>query len=59
MTLHFAFPWQLVVQPLFGHVTLHVLLPVQSTIEPVSTVRSHVLLPSQVTLLFVPVDNVH
>jgi hypothetical protein len=59
MTLHVALPLQLVVQPLFGHVTLHVLLPVQSTVEPVSTFRSHVLFPSQVTVLVVPVDKVH
>jgi hypothetical protein len=36
-----------------------VLLPVQLTVEPVSTVRLHVLLPSHVTVLFVPVDSVH
>jgi hypothetical protein len=35
-----------------------VLLPVQETVEPVSTVTLQVLPPPHVTVLLVPVDNV-
>ena len=37
---------------------MHVLLPVQLKVEPVSTVISHVLPPSHVTLLFAPAESV-
>jgi hypothetical protein len=52
-------PVQSAVQPPFGHVTLHVLLPPHETVDPVSTVTLHVLPPAHVTLLFVPAETVH
>jgi hypothetical protein len=57
--VHPVLPWQSAVQPPFGQLMLQVLLPVQETVEPVSTVTVHLLPPPQVTLLFVPVESVH
>jgi hypothetical protein len=58
-TVQSAFPVQSALQPPFGQSIVHVLSPVQDTLEPVSTFTLHVLPPPQVTLLFVPVESVH
>jgi hypothetical protein len=57
-TVHPALPWQSAVQPPFGQLIVHVLLPVQPTVDPVSTVTLQVLPPPHVTVLFVPVETV-
>ena len=54
-----ALPPHSALHPPFGHLIVHVLLPVQSSVEPVSSVTVHVLPPPQSTVLFVPVESVH
>ena len=56
--VHAALPLQSAVHAPFGQWTVHVALPPHETVEPVSTVTSHVLPPSHVTLLLVPVEIV-
>ena len=38
---------------------VHELLPVQASVEPVSSVTVQLLPPPHVTVLFVPVESVH
>ena len=56
--MHAALPVQSAVQPPFGQWIVHELLPPHETVEPVSTVTSHVLPPAQLTVLFTPVESV-
>jgi hypothetical protein len=56
--VHPELPAQSPVQPPFGQLIVQLLLPVHATVEPVSTVTSHVLPPPHVTVLLVPVDTV-
>jgi hypothetical protein len=58
-TVQPAEPVQSAVHPPFGHWIVHVLLPVQLTVEPVSTLTVHVLPPAQLTVLFVPASRSH
>lgn len=51
-------PAQLAVQPPCGQSIMHVLWPVQSTLDPEPTVTWHVLPPPHVSVLFVPVVTV-
>ena len=53
-----ALPLQSMVQPPLGQSTMQALLPVQDTVDPVSTSTSHPLPPPQVTVLLVPVEMV-
>jgi len=57
--VHPELPLQSAVQPPFGQLMVHVLFPVQPTVDPVSTVTSQVLPPPQLTVLFMPVESVH
>jgi hypothetical protein len=52
-------PEQLTVQPPFGQVTSHPLLPWHVTVAPLPTEILHVLVPLHVTSLFSPADRVH
>ena len=54
-----ALPWHSAVQPPFGQLIVQLLLPVHPIVEPVSSVTLHALPPPQLTVLLVPVDNVH
>jgi hypothetical protein len=55
-TVQPVLPWQSAVQPPFGQLMLHELLPVHDTVEPVSTVTVHDAPPPHVTVLLVPVE---
>lgn len=54
--LQLAEPSHFAVQPPPGQPTSHVLLPVQSMVEPAPSVTLHVLPPAQSTVLFVPAE---
>lgn len=58
-TEHPALPAHSAVHPPFGQMIVHLLLPWQVSVEPVSRVTLQSLPPPQVTWLFVPVCRVH